>query len=84
MPAAPAPPRITQPGLVRFETWCEAYEYYIDSIFNNVQAFLMESTCNGNPGTADATYDWRKMHVLLRAYLYSCSSNRYKSYRMYV
>lgn len=77
-------PRITQSGCLRYEAWYERYRYFIDSIFNNLQHYLLMHTCEGNPYVADATYDWEKMHRRLSCYLYDRSSNRFRSFRLHL
>lgn len=77
-------PTIARYGIVQFDQWCTRYKYFIDSIFNNVQYHLLHEVCHGDPVLADETYNWQTMHTKLRKYLYTCSDNRFRTYRMYV
>ena len=73
-------PKITQTGVLPYKKWCDKYQDYIDSIFDNIQAYLLHQICEGDRALADHVYDWRAMHKRLEQYLFTCSCNRYRSY----
>ena len=76
----PLAPKISNPRHLRYDKWLERYQYYIDSMFNNLQSFILSSICDGNAQLADQMYDWRAMHGRLERYLYANSANRFRAY----
>jgi len=72
-------PQITQSGMHSFDKWRDIYQEYIDSIFTNIQCYLLYQICYGDKELADSTYDWNGMHSRLERYLYTCSANRFRS-----
>lgn len=79
-PALPHRPLITQPGRVRFDTWCLEQSYFIDCIFDNLQRGLVRGACGGDTADADAVFDWNAMYIRLRRYLYARSRSSFKSH----
>lgn len=66
------PKHQARPWQVPFRVWKERYNYFIKSIFDNLQAVL---TRNGSVGV-----DWVGVRYRLERYLYETSYSRYKSF----
>lgn len=75
-------PKITQNGLIPFRKWVGIYDPFIRDILDNIRDFLVHVAHAGDRMHADAAYDWDAMLDRLARYLYACSQNRFKSFRM--